>query len=777
MSNLRIEPGGRCGPQFKGKCGEGRCCSVYGWCSRSNEHCCTYRRRDTIYHGKNAGTCDDFKPKPNPTRQNTGPNVVKETISPYTYNSRASSTCPCNILFRVLYKYSDGVLSAPSKTISAINCPRYCDPNIILEINVDNLKQFNLNKYPELVLQFSSDRGNSWKYSDVFPIDVEPNKKTYHFGTQQNGLHTSRESICVSALCQSCCAATRCNAIIDQKNRFGKIINELKETEKKLKQEIDNLTKEFNEKKKIIDNRIIELNKQKNDRNKIYENLVLQKQLEKNKLITEITNDINNLGNQHKLNVAKMNSELEQLKTKSIDVLSKKFDEQEKMYQQKISQIIKLTGELSATEIKRNKELYDQYNKQKQEASNKLKELREKREKELNDLIQKLNSDFEKKLGELIKNHSLSIEQVKKDNDKKLEIVNQKFQKEEKEFEDFKNQIDKNIKELKDFNLKTEVLYEKEIVRLNELIKETEEKNSEFIKELQKNLNNEINILRSSGVEARKEILNKTKIAIEKKLDNLNNKKDAINKSFVNQKNELEAQFDKALETQKEQYIEKINQLKKANADTLNDLESTNKSYKNALDETKTKLNLLMVDYQSNISKFEKEFETKKNQLETEFIKSVKELEAKRMKLIKDVEQKTLEEIKKLEDSTSAIKKEAEEEAKTFNEKLRKIIEDLENEKIEVVKKQNKELEDQLNNLKEKYINKTVELEKELSEINRKLVESETSLKNKKLWLEELRKKKKTYSLVSENVTLTFWILIILIILNIGSLTYFIRNK
>jgi len=390
---------------------------------------------------------------------------------------------------------------------------------------------------------------------------------------------------------------------------------------------------------------------------------------------------------------------------------------------------------------------------------------------------QKLNLELEKKLGELIKNHTDSIDKIKKENDKKLELVNQRFQKEEKDFDEFKNQINKNIKELKDFNLKTEVLYEKEIVRLNELIKETEAKNTDFIKELQKNLNNEINILKSSSDQAKKEILNKSKVAIENKLDHLNTKKDSINKSFVDQKNALESDFDKALETQKEKYIEKINQLKKANADTLNELESTNKVYKNTLDETKNKLNFVRVDYQASISKFDTEFENKRKLLESDFVNRTKELEAKRIKLIKDAEEKTLQEIKKLEDSTKIIKQEAEEESKVFNEKLKKLIEDLENEKIEVVKKQNKELEDQLSILKDKYINKTIDLEKELSEINKKLIQSETNLKNKKLWLEELKNKKKAYSLVSENVTLTFWILIILIILNIGSLTYFIRNK
>ncbi len=776
MSNLKIEPGGRCGPQFKGKCGEGRCCSVFGWCSRSDEHCCKYRRRDNTYHGVNAGSCADFRESQKPTKQNTAPNITSHTVSPYTYNSYASATCPCNAWFRVLFKYEDGVISNPSKSINAINCPTYCNPNVILNLDLNNLKALKLNKYPQLILQFSPNN-STWKNSDVNPINVDQNKKTYHFGTNENGLYTTQESICDTSICKSCCAQSRCNTITDQKNRFTKIINELKETESKLKLEIDRLTKEYNDKKKIIDNRIIELTKQKNDKNKIYENLVLQKQLEKNKLITEIANDINNLGNQHKLNVSKMNGDLELLKTKLIDELGKKFDEQEKMYQQKINQVIKLTGELSSNEIKRNKELYDEYNKQKDEATKKLKESREKREKELNDLIQKLNGEHEKKLADLIKTHTTSIEKIKKDNDKKLEEINQKFLKEEKDFEDFKNQIDKNIKELKDFNLKSEVLYEKEIVRLNELIKETETKNQQFLKELQTNLNNEMQNIRSAGNETKKEILNKTKISIEKKLDHLNNKKESINKSFVDQKNALEADFDKALETQKEEYIKKINDMKASNKGTLDELESTNKEYKKIFDETKSKLNSLNVGYQASIAKFDIEFENVRKRLATEFANTLKDLETKRLSLIKNAEEKTIQEIKKLEESTSKVRQEAEEESKVFNEKLKKLIEDLENEKMEVVKKQNKELEDQLLSLKEKYVNKSVELEKELSEINRKLLESETNLKNKKQWLEELKQKKKTYSLVSENVTLTFWILVILVLLNVGSFAYFYTKK
>ena len=47
---------GRCGdgnglkPPFQ-KCSQGGCCSVYGWCGNGQDHCKTYKRKDTIYDG------------------------------------------------------------------------------------------------------------------------------------------------------------------------------------------------------------------------------------------------------------------------------------------------------------------------------------------------------------------------------------------------------------------------------------------------------------------------------------------------------------------------------------------------------------------------------------------------------------------------------------------------------------------------------------------------------------------------------------------------------
>jgi hypothetical protein len=42
---------GRCGPGEGTKCPSGQCCSIFDWCGGGPDHCVTYRRSDSMYHG------------------------------------------------------------------------------------------------------------------------------------------------------------------------------------------------------------------------------------------------------------------------------------------------------------------------------------------------------------------------------------------------------------------------------------------------------------------------------------------------------------------------------------------------------------------------------------------------------------------------------------------------------------------------------------------------------------------------------------------------------
>lgn len=51
VTSLPISTNRRCGPNFGTRCAPGQCCSIFGWCANSHDHCVRYVRDDTMYHG------------------------------------------------------------------------------------------------------------------------------------------------------------------------------------------------------------------------------------------------------------------------------------------------------------------------------------------------------------------------------------------------------------------------------------------------------------------------------------------------------------------------------------------------------------------------------------------------------------------------------------------------------------------------------------------------------------------------------------------------------
>lgn len=50
-SSMPISTNRRCGPDYGTRCRPNQCCSRFGWCANSNDHCVRFRRTDSLYHG------------------------------------------------------------------------------------------------------------------------------------------------------------------------------------------------------------------------------------------------------------------------------------------------------------------------------------------------------------------------------------------------------------------------------------------------------------------------------------------------------------------------------------------------------------------------------------------------------------------------------------------------------------------------------------------------------------------------------------------------------
>jgi Ricin-type beta-trefoil lectin domain/Chitin recognition protein len=69
---------GRCGDDYKTRCPGNQCCSQFGWCDRTREHCLTMKRSDTKYDGPSMTAWVDPPPPPPPSFNPQGQLILSD---------------------------------------------------------------------------------------------------------------------------------------------------------------------------------------------------------------------------------------------------------------------------------------------------------------------------------------------------------------------------------------------------------------------------------------------------------------------------------------------------------------------------------------------------------------------------------------------------------------------------------------------------------------------------------------------------------------------------
>lgn len=517
--------------------------------------------------------------------------------------------------------------------------------------------------------------------------------------------------------CSECCAASKCDPI---RKKRRELLNQIEQITLQIKIEtnaMEDAKKAYNDVAESIKNEINILKNSETTAKAVLIEVTKKEERRKNELIQQFADDMLTLNNNHKLSVLRLNQNLEELKQKSIQEITKKYGDMKQAYEKKLSDVDDLLTNYKNKEVTDLAKLTDELKAKGEEAKQKLNKIMEEKENEIENMYSQLEIDRMKKIRKLTADHQASLAKAKADSDAKLLPIQQRIDEENKKFQDFKDQIDNNVNQLKENLRKTTELYNKQIADLEKTIKEREQYNKDVVTKLRNDYYNKLQIVNSGTIEEKENLLIDTRKFVDEKLTEVNNRKQLINKEFDEKKKQLESEFLNMIQQQKDDYKKRLEDLRISNKITIDELSTLNDGYKYALEETRVNLYNLNEDHKIMVVKMARDFEKIKNKYQQQFYDKLEELGKEKIELVKKSNDALIKEINLVVDQMAVIKEEVKDEMKEYNIQALAIITELENEKIEVIKKQNAELEQEIQKVNDKYLDKRLELQKELEEI------------------------------------------------------------
>ena len=456
---------------------------------------------------------------------------------------------------------------------------------------------------------------------------------------------------------------------------------------------------------------------------------ILDNQYELNLIKKEKDDDIKKIQNETSSKIAKIreanerdSAELvkrfEEEKKRSLKEITDVFNRREKQISDKLNEIqarllkaeqdnkIKIQQMIDEYEKKKNeyeKILLDEY-KQK-DAS--YKKMADQREKQYQDALIKLQEDNEARSKKLNEQYQIELEKINK----------QKIQM-ETQFSELKKKAKADITILTTKLNEERSIYNKEISRLNDLVKIKEEESKQKLLDIQLALQNDIKNLEATQNLKKELILNETNKQIELALDKLNKSKSGVNKDFQEELKNKQAELDKTLKDQKKDYVKRINSLQKTNKDMVANLESLAQKYKISQEEQNLRLKNLTEDKQKEYIQIQKEYEEKAKNEENKFKELLKKLEDDKLKTITNFTKETEKELLRLNKFLEEQKEKNKIESDQKRAELKDTINRLEDEKMRLVQQKNAETKKALDNIQQMYDSQALEINKKLEEYN-----------------------------------------------------------
>lgn len=351
-------------------------------------------------------------------------------------------------------------------------------------------------------------------------------------------------------------------------------------------------------------------------------------------------------------------------------------------------------------------------------------------EKILVEEYKKKDEDYKKIADNREKEYQSALLKLQEDNKKQTNQLNELFKKEladineqkvkmQSQFDEFKKKSESDIALLTTKLNEERAIYNKEIDRLNSLVKLKEEEAKRKLLEIQLSLQNDIDGLNATH-ELKKDLLfEQTNKQINMALEELDSKKAGINKSFQEELKNKQTDLDSALLAQKDDYVKRLTVLQESNNQMVTKLEVMTKTFKIAQEEQATRLDNLTETKQKEYIQIQQEYEFKAKTEQAKFEQIVKNMEQAKFDTIKKFTQETEKELLHLNLIVDEQRIQNQIESDKKREELKAVIIKLDDEKIRLVNEKNEETKKALGKIQQIYDSQVEEIKIKIEEYNK----------------------------------------------------------
>lgn len=498
-----------------------------------------------------------------------------------------------------------------------------------------------------------------------------------------------------------------------------------------------------------------------------YNNFLINMSQLKEQAVKEININLSTAQAQQELRIKDIKMKLEMQKNSDIINANSQFLIREEDYKNRLSQLDREFAKAISDDTINRQNVLNNYNTLQKDGGLAIQTAQSTLEKTLND---KLQIFVEQNLKDIqtannLQKSSLNAIITKATNE--ITKINTAITTETQAFEAFKVAITDKMKAIQIAADQTDLLYEKEIDRLNGILQMNNDNNKKTIKDTQSRYDEQIsNLLKLSDAE-KKIILQDKNTTVENKMDFLTGKKDLISQDFENKKSILDTQYEMAIAAQDNLFTTQLADLKKNNDKNISDLINVAKNYKSTISETQSNLNNLQQTYNDRTIKLNNDIKITQEKGINDIKQLIKDNEDAKIKLLVDAERRTQLTLQEMDDKVTEQQKLAIQSKAYYATELEKLLLASENKRIELINNNTKELETSLNNLQIDYQEKSKDLDVKIKQLEKDKIIIQEEANLKLATVNKIIETKEAYSTVYVNSQYKTYSIAFLILVNI----------
>jgi hypothetical protein len=537
--------------------------------------------------------------------------------------------------------------------------------------------------------------------------------------------------LCSSSACLQYCSDTNWQLAWNEINKYTINLDSQTTKANELQKEVNILKQNYLTKQQANQAKLQESQSKLSTYQQEYNDFLLNMAQLKEQVVKEININLSTAQAQQEQNIKDLKMELDTQKNTDIINANSQFLIREEDYKKHLSALNKDFEKAISDDTINRQNVLNNYNKLQKEGALIIQTAQSILEKTLNE---KLNNFVQQNLKDIqtandLQKSSLNAIITKADNE--IKRINTAIVTETQTFEAFKIAIADKMKAIQESANQTDLLYEKEIDRLNGILQMNNDNNKKIIKDTQARYDEQISTLLKLSDAEKKIILQDKNTTVENKMDFLIGKKDLISQDFENKKNVLDTQYEMAIAAQDNLFNTQLTELKKNNDKNISDLINVANNYKSTISETQTNLNNLQQTYNDRTIKLNNDIKIVQEEGINNIKKLIKDNEDAKIKLLADAEKRTRESLQEMDDKIAEKQKLAIQSKIYYATELEKLLIESENKRIELINNNTKELEKSLNNLQLDYENKSKDLDVKIKKLEeeRKIIQEEANSK------------------------------------------------